>query len=745
MPRRDGRIAFVPLDGVSDASLVLPAIAGAMGVATNPAAARRVARRGARARTEHARPRHRRARARGRPRPHRSPRPDARAHDPRDEPDRDRRPARARRLGRAAAGPGGGRGGPRGPPRQPRRRAVPRPGAPSAAPRSSPRRPTPRSPRRSAAVSTASRWPSSSPRPPSGCSRRTSSSTSSRTGSSDDGPPTRRRRDGAPGPARQRSLRAAMDWSIGLLPEPVLRLYRRVSVISGTFGVPTADVDPRGRRAARPRAARHRRRRPASSSSPRPRCSATRTTGRAFAMLTTVRADAQDRLARSGEAVAMRWAHAYQVLAVAEEAERALPDGPRRRGARPARRGARRHPRGARVGDGAGRRDVRAPAVRARSPSSGGRAATTRRAACGSRRRCRWPSTRRRAYRRKALSGAGLLASYQGDYRLGEAYLREALAVAREEGDEEAMAIGPQLARHQRLRRRRPRRGRGVRVREPRDPAQDRRARRGSRSRSTRSAASTTSAAISTAPARCSSRAWRSRRAIGNANGDRRLARPTSGLVERDAGRPEAAADAFAEAIEIWERTGDRQRVSVGLHNAALLDLDRGPPRRGGGRGWREPTTSPATSATGPRWPTRWRTSCASTWSAATSTAAAAALAASLPRAAAIGRADHRAARARGRRPASPPRAATTSSRSACGPPPAAERAATGFANMPADERLRRRAGCPEARERLDPQAVADAWAEGGGPDARRGRRGGDGAGHPRGRRPADATLRPGV
>jgi tetratricopeptide (TPR) repeat protein len=47
------------------------------------------------------------------------------------------------------------------------------------------------------------------------------------------------------------------------------------------------------------------------------------------------------------------------------------------------------------------------------------------------------------------------------------------------------------------------------------------------------------------------------------------------GLVERDAGRPEAAAEAFTEAIAIWERTGDRQRVSVGVHNAALLALDQ--------------------------------------------------------------------------------------------------------------------------------------------------------------------------
>ena len=44
----------------------------------------------------------------------------------------------------------------------------------------------------------------------------------------------------AASPARQRSLRAAMDWSIGLLGDEVLRLYRRLGVISGTFSPSTA-------------------------------------------------------------------------------------------------------------------------------------------------------------------------------------------------------------------------------------------------------------------------------------------------------------------------------------------------------------------------------------------------------------------------------------------------------------------------------------------------------------------------
>ena len=42
----------------------------------------------------------------------------------------------------------------------------------------------------------------------------------------------------------------------------------------------------------------------------------------------------------------------------------------------------------------------------------------------------------------------------------------------------------------------------------------------------------------------------------------------------------------------------------------------------------------------------------------------------------------------------------------------AADRTATGFANMPADERLLD-ARMAEARERLDPDTVAAAWAEG--------------------------------
>ena len=79
------------------------------------------------------------------------------------------------------------------------------------------------------------------------------------------------------GPARQRSLRAAMDWSIGLLPDPVLRLYRRVSVISGTFSTqPPWRSSRAGSGAASPRSGSTWRR--GSSSSRRHPCSGARTT-----------------------------------------------------------------------------------------------------------------------------------------------------------------------------------------------------------------------------------------------------------------------------------------------------------------------------------------------------------------------------------------------------------------------------------------------------------------------------------
>ena len=363
-----------------------------------------------------------------------------------------------------------------------------------------------------------------------------------------------------------------MDWSIGLLPEPVLRLYRRVSVISGTFGSPTATamLDGGERRGLAPLGIEVE-----SGLQQLAAASLLRheDEGRAFTMLTTVRADAQDRLARSGEAIAMRWAHAYQVLAVAEEAERALPTG----------------------GDlealdrlEEAHDDIRESLEWAMSQGDGTFALRLA-GALAEFWRTRGHHTEGRlrlaaalslavdpppAVRRKALSGAGLLASYQGDYRLGEAYLREALSIAREMGDEEGMAsclnwLGTNayasgdldaaeafVSEALEIRRR---------IGEPAGIALALNALGGVHHfRGDLDLARVMFV-----------ESLSLKEGLGNTNGIA-VALTNLGLVERDAGHPEEAAEAFDEAIQIWERLGDRQRLAVGVHNAALLALDRG-------------------------------------------------------------------------------------------------------------------------------------------------------------------------
>ena len=122
------------------------------------------------------------------------------------------------------------------------------------------------------------------------------------------------------------SLRAMMDRTVELLSEPVARMLRRVSVIAGPFQRDTVEAVLEGgeRRGLAPlgigvdegldtlvdasllrRVGRR----------DRPR----------YSMLRTIRADATARLERSGELVAMRWAHAYHFVALAEAADAELP------------------------------------------------------------------------------------------------------------------------------------------------------------------------------------------------------------------------------------------------------------------------------------------------------------------------------------------------------------------------------------------------------------------------------------
>jgi len=373
-------------------------------------------------------------------------------------------------------------------------------------------------------------------------------------------------------PARQRSLRAAMDWSLGLLPEPVLRLHRRVAVIAGPFSPATAAaILERGeRRGLAPLEidVEDGLRQLVDASLLR----SLEAPGE-FEMLSTVRADALDRLTASGEGVAMRWAHAYEVLAVAEAAELEFPTD-RELEALDRLDSAHNDIREAlewatQEGDGAFALRLAGSLAefwRTRGHHTEGRLRLAAALAIGD----GAPSH----VRRKALGGAGLLASYQGDYALGDAYLRDALAVAEEDGDDEARAsilnwlgtnsygrgdldgaeayISDSVAIRRRL-------GDSAGIATALNALGGVYHFRGELDR----ARETFQESLAL------------KRELGNENGIA-VSLTNLGLVERDAGHPESAAEAFEQAIAIWERTGDRQRVAVGVHNAALVALDLG-------------------------------------------------------------------------------------------------------------------------------------------------------------------------
>jgi predicted ATPase len=376
--------------------------------------------------------------------------------------------------------------------------------------------------------------------------------------------------DDPTGPERQRSLRAAMDWSIGLLGPEALRLYRRIAVIAGPFSPGTAaSILERGeRRGLLPLGIPVR-----DGLAQLAAASLLRAAdgGRAYAMLTTVRADALDRLAASGEAVAMRWAHAYEVLAVVEAAQRDLPTD---REVEALDRLDEAHDDIREALDWATEAGDGAFAVR----MTGALAEFWRTRGHHTEGRLRLAAALALApdapapYRRRALGGAGLLASYQGDYALAESYLREALAVARMEGNASAMAeilnwLGTNAYGQGNLD--------AAETFASESVALYRRA-------GDRAGVATALNALGGVyhfrgdldrAREMFVESLELKQGLGNAN-SMAVSLTNLGLVERDAGRPEAATEAFAEAIAIWERTGDRQRVAVGLHNTALVALD---------------------------------------------------------------------------------------------------------------------------------------------------------------------------
>lgn len=127
-------------------------------------------------------------------------------------------------------------------------------------------------------------------------------------------------------PARQRSLRATLDWSHDLLPVPERRLFRRLAVFVGGWGLDAAEavtnpgdltdsvlnlltalVD-------------HSLAQRTEDVDGEPR----------FTMLETVREYAQDQLAASGEAASIRQRHAEHFVVLAESAEPVLTGAQRR-------------------------------------------------------------------------------------------------------------------------------------------------------------------------------------------------------------------------------------------------------------------------------------------------------------------------------------------------------------------------------------------------------------------------------
>ena len=512
---------------------------------------------------------------------------------------------------------------------------------------------------------------------------------------------------GPDAPARQRNLRTAMDWSIGLLGEPVLRLYRRLGVIAGVFAPSTAaSILERGeRRGLAPLGIGV-----ADGLDQLAAASLLRTHGdRGYAMLTTVRDDALERLRAAGEQVPMRWAHAYEVLAMVEASEVQLPT---EREIEALDRLDEAHDDIREALDWATEQGDGGFAVR----MTGALAEFWRTRGHHTEGRLRLASALALApdapapYRRKALGGAGLLASYQGDYVLGDAYLREALAASREDGDEEAEAIilnwlgtnaygrgdldaaEGYISESLALRRR---------IGDPAGIATALNALggvyhfRGELDRARE----------------VFSESLALKQGLGNAN-SLAVTLTNLGLVERDAGRPAEAEGAFDEAIAIWERTGDRQRMAVGLHNAALLAMDL---HRLDDAGASLDQAYDIARELGDR--TEMAYALADRARVRVELGeldrAAADIAGSLPRAVGLGariivpidlEAAGSLAAARGDDALAVRLWAAAS----------AERADSGFANMPADERqLDERMA--SVRERLDPERFADAWVAGTG------------------------------
>ncbi len=377
------------------------------------------------------------------------------------------------------------------------------------------------------------------------------------------------------GQTRQRSLRATMDRSVELLPEDVARMRRRLAVIAAPFHLDTATAILEGgeRRGLAPigmpvedglkalvEASLLRR---AGGSGGRPS---------RYSMLRTVRADALERLEDSGEALAMHWAHAYHFLSVAEAAEAELPT---ERETQALDRLEQCHDDLRAALDWAIDREDGAFAVRL----AGALSDFWRTRGHHTEGRMRLQAAiaiegGKPMHRRKALGGAGLLASYQGDYAFAHGLLEEALQLARDDGDQEAIAatltwLGTNGYGAGNLDDAQAYIAEGLEIRR----------RIGDAGRIAVSLNAMGGILHFRGDLDQARTVFEESLALkveqGNENAIA-IALTNLGLVERDAGDTDRAAALFADAVSIWRRTGDKQRLSVGVHNAALADLDRG-------------------------------------------------------------------------------------------------------------------------------------------------------------------------
>jgi predicted ATPase len=373
--------------------------------------------------------------------------------------------------------------------------------------------------------------------------------------------------------ARQNTLRATMDRSAELLPEPVARLRQRIAVIAAPFHLETAEAVLRGgeRRGLAPLGIRV-----DEGLKALVEASLLRRVGRRdrprYSMLRTIRADALDRLERSGELLPMRWAHAYHFLSVAETAEADMPTE-REPDAIQRLEAAHDDLRSAldwAIESGDGAFGVRlagslAEFWRTNGHHTEGRMRLQEALAVGGGR----PS-----HRRKALGGAGLLASYQGDYTLADKLLFEALELARAEGDDEGIAatlnwLGTNGYSAGHLDDSQEYIAEGLAIRR----------RLGDTGRIAASLNAMGGILHFRGDLDGAREVFEESLALKVGQGNENaiaIALTNLGLVERDAGITDRATVLFADAVAIWQRIGDRQRLSVGRHNAALAALDRG-------------------------------------------------------------------------------------------------------------------------------------------------------------------------